>query len=141
MALTRAQVTYFYAVCKDILHELLSMNGAFQFFKPTKPDGNARAEQTFPSMSFYQVQEKLDNEEYAIPDDFVADVRLIFLYARFSNREGSRVHNLASGLSAQFEILAGRLPHVMSPAEREGGLVRLLELKKHRYVLKKEGHQ
>jgi hypothetical protein len=141
MTLTRAQATYFYAVCKDILHELLSMKGAFHFFKPTRPDGRIPAEQTFPSMSFFQVQEKLDNEEYAIPDDFVADVRLIFLYARFSNQEGSRAHGFASDLSAQFEILAGRLPHVMSPAERDGGLVRLLELKKYRYLLKKEGHQ
>jgi hypothetical protein len=124
---------YFYMVAKEILQELINSRSGFRFF------GKSRGHSP-QATSFYEIQEKLDQNGYLLPNEFVSEVRLLFQNARLSPKLKIPLSHDIDELSIKFEQLAGRLPHFLSETERNSAVHRLFELQKYQYLLQKTSH-
>jgi hypothetical protein len=128
---------YFYSLAKWILREIMNSRGSFHLFKASESSRS----RDLPCMSFYDVQEKIDENAYHLPDEFIADVRAVFRDAGHRRGTDEAMAYAIEELSVRFEQLAARLPHFLTAQERNSGLSRLVELQKYRYLLQKPTHQ
>lgn len=133
-----------YSTCRDIVAELMKCQNAHLFFKPVDPESDGAPgyyEQVSRSMSFYQIQEKLDNYEYRNPDEFVDDLMLIWKNAKSYNADENHiVHRTAVAMAKKSQILVSLLPHYYTDDEKDSGLHRYVELRINRYRLWKKSH-
>ena len=133
----------FYEQCESIIRTLMAEPGSFFFFKPVEPeiDGAPQYFQyiTHP-MCFYVIQEKLNAHAYSKPEEFIADVNLIWTNAKYYNGEKNHVYQSAESLSKKFEILCLSLPKTISPDEKVSDLQRYTEMRFKRYRQNKETH-
>lgn len=133
----------FYEQCESIIREIMSDPQSFFFFKPVEPeiDGAPQYFQfiTHP-MCFYVIQEKLNARAYSRPEEFIADVNLIWTDAKYYNGEKNQVYQTAERLSKKFEILSLTLPKTISPDEKVSALQRYTEMRLKRYRQNKETH-
>jgi hypothetical protein len=131
----------FSAKCKEIIREIMKSENAFLFFRPFDPKSKSglRYYGRVPDpICFYEVQQKLDNEEYQNPDEFLTDVRQIWRNAKLGFDPSTPTHQAANVLGKKFEILAGPIPHYFTQLEMRSELHRLVELKLYRYRLEQQ---
>ena len=134
----------FYRTCKDIIQNLMSTENSYFFFKPVDPEADGAPDYfsiVMKPMCFYKVQEKLDNNEYKTPNEFIEDVRLIWQNAKLYNHPSHLIYKTANILAHKFEILIGSLPQIVSEADKCSALQRLVELRFARYRINKKSHQ
>lgn len=135
--------TKFYPQCYNILLTLMSENKAVYFFKPVEPefDGAKDYYNVIPDpMSFYDIQEKLDNKVYKSPEEFINDMRLIWSNAKYYNHASSDVWKSADFLGKKFEILNQSIPRLVSDGEKYSNLQNYIELRFKRYRMNKTTH-
>ena len=133
----------FYEKCESIIRSLMAEQGAYYFFKPVEPELDGAPQYfmyiTHP-MSFYVIQEKLNNKAYSTPEEFIADVNQIWTNAKYYNGEGNHVYQSADNLSKKFDILSASLPRTISPDERASALQQYTEMRLKRYRQNKITH-
>ena len=132
-----------YSTCREIISELVKCPNAHLFFWPVNPEADGAPgyyEQVSLSMSFYQIQENLDNNKYTNPDEFVNDLMLIWRNAKSFNDENHLVHRTADALAKKAQILVSLLPHYYTEDEKDSGLHRYVEMRINRYKLWKKSH-
>ncbi|EAY17538.1 Bromodomain containing protein [Trichomonas vaginalis G3] len=121
----------------------MSDPSSFYFFKPVEPEQDGAPEYfnyiTSP-MCFYVIQEKLSNKQYEIPEEFIADVQLIWHNAKYYNGETNHVYQAAEKLRKQFEQLSLTLPRTILPDEKTSTLQLYTELRLKRYRQNKITH-
>lgn len=137
------QVPPFYDQCYKIMNSIMAESRAVYFFKPVEPEVDLAHDYfkyiTEP-MSFYDVQEKLDSKQYKTPEDFIQDVRQIWLNAKYYNLPSNQIHNAATALSKKFETLIQSLPRTISEEEKCSALQNYVELRMKRYRVNKHTH-
>lgn len=134
----------FYHACREIIQLLMAQENAYFFFKPVDPENDGAPDYfqfvTEP-MSFYKIQTKLDNHDYKTPNEFIRDMNLIWTNAKLYNKNVSPIFKTAEALSKKFNILVGSIPHVLTDAEKNNNIQRLVELRFARYRANKTTHQ
>jgi hypothetical protein len=128
---------YFYLIAADIIRELIGLHGAFRLFQPPASDASAEDQR---SITFHQIQQKLEGQTYSTPNEFILDMRQLFYDAAVANPPESSLAKDAAALSLKLDRLAARLPRFISPPERSDALTRLFDLQKYRYLLRKTSH-
>ncbi|CAH1164402.1 unnamed protein product [Phyllotreta striolata] len=119
--------------CNEILMELFSKkhsNYAWPFYQPV--DAELLGLHDYHDiikrpMDFGTVKEKMDNREYRTPQDFAADVRLIFSNCYKYNPSDHDVVAMARKLQDVFEVKFAKIPD--EPVNRIGGGVNNLPIK------------
>lgn len=140
---TTIQKQYFYNQCQNIINQLMKFENAYFFYRPVDPDKDVAPgyyEFIAQPMSIYNVQQKIDNDQYQTPDEFINDMRLIWLNAKLYNAPSHLVYKAADSLSLKFEMMAATLPHIVDEASLNGGFQREIELRFARYRLMKKTH-
>nr|XP_023018205.1 bromodomain testis-specific protein-like [Leptinotarsa decemlineata] len=111
--------------CNEILMELFSKkhaNYAWPFYQPVDADllGLHDYHDIIKRpMDFGTVKQKMDNREYRTPQDFAADVRLIFTNCYKYNPSDHDVVAMARKLQDVFEVKFAKIPD--EPLNRIGG--------------------
>ena len=132
-----------YAMYKEILSQLMKQKNAHHFFNSVIPETDSVQEyneQISNSMSFCQMQTKIDNREYPDPNLFISDLMLIWRNAKLYNNPRSEIHRSAHDLARRSQILVATLPHFYKDDEKVSGLNRYVELRINRYRLLKKSH-
>lgn len=134
----------FYRIAQNIVQQIMSHNDAFYFFKPVDPEVDCAPDYysfvTEPMCLFF-VQQKIDNNEYENPQQFINDMHLIWQNAKSYNHPTTSVYKSADALAKKFELLASQLPQFVTNEEKYDGVQRLIELNFLRYRMNKNGHQ
>lgn len=133
----------FYHQCQYIIKTLMSDPSSFYFFKPVEPelDGAPNYFNYITSpMCFYVIQEKLISHKYQFPEEFIADVQLIWHNAKCYNRENNHVYQAAENLRKKFEQLSLTLPRTVMPEEKTSALQLYTEMRFKRYRQNKVTH-
>ena len=134
----------FYRTCQDIVQQIMSSENAFYFFKPVDPELDGAPnyyDNILNPMSIFVVQDKLDKKQYDSPDEFIQDMRQIWVNAKQYNHQSHTIYKAADALAQKFEILASSLPRAIPPGSRNSALQRLVELRFLRYRMNKTTHQ
>lgn len=140
---TPIQKQFFYNQCQNIINQIMKFDNAYFFYKPVDPEKDVAPgyyEFIAQPMSIFDVQQRIDNDQYHTPDEFINDMRLIWLNAKLYNAPSHLVYKAAEDLSFKFEMMAATLPHVVDEASLNSGFQREVELRFSRYKLMKKTH-
>ncbi|KAH0794867.1 Bromodomain containing protein [Histomonas meleagridis] len=145
-AITRESIyrEQFYRTCQDIVQQIMNSDNSFYFFKPVDPELDGAPnyyEIILTPMSIFVVQDKLDKKLYNTPEEFIQDMRQIWINAKQYNHQTHTIYKAADLLAQKFEILASSLPRSIPPGSQSSALQRLVELRFLRYRLNKTTHQ
>lgn len=142
-SLANHQRKVFYNQCQNILSQILKSENSYFFFRPVDPEQD-RAPDYFKiivsPMSLYDVQQKIDKNQYETPEEFIKDMRLIWHDAKQYNAPSHLIYKAADVLSHKFEMLASTLPHTINEASLNSAFQREVELRFARYRLQKKTH-
>ena len=130
----------FYRTCQEIIHQIMSNDNSIYFFRPVDPELDGAPNYydiVIQPMSIYRVQEKLDNHEYKLPNEFINDVRQIWINAKQYNHPTHPIYKAADMLASKFEVLASSLPQYISEESKNSALQRYVELRLLRYKVNK----
>jgi hypothetical protein len=122
---------YFYMAAQNILQELMNSCGGFRVFADSAPSQRSM---------FCQIQEKIDQRPYAVPNEFVSDVPAVLQLSRDSDTDDGRFSSGVDDLSVRFELLWGRLPHFLTEEEFDSSAQPAFEIQKDLYLLSKPSH-
>jgi hypothetical protein len=123
-------------LCQAIITDLMNMEDAAVFFRPVDPleegaTGYYRI--VVAPMCFMTIQEKLDEDGYQAFEEFIADIRQIWVNAQLFNRPSHAINKIAVRMSAQFELLIAALPHTITDTGKLSCVQRLVELRFETY--------
>lgn len=134
----------FYHSCREILLELMQHENSYYFLKPVNPDDTSAPDYYKKNprpMCFFMIQEKLDNNEYKTPEEFVSDVNAIWQNAKNYNGPHHSISHAADQLSRKFETLLTTLPRTITGPSLNTDLQRYIELRFGRYQMNKTTHE
>ncbi|OHT02280.1 Bromodomain containing protein [Tritrichomonas foetus] len=129
--------------CQNIIQEIMKIENSFFFFKPVDPEQDRAPDYyqvIIQPMSIFNVQMKLDNNEYHTPNEFIQDMRLIWYNAQHYNAPTHPVFKAAENLAAKFELLASTLPRAIEETDLNCNFQREIELRFARYRMNKKTH-
>lgn len=144
--LTHAQVqaNELRKLCQNIIHQVMGLENAGFFFRPVNPQLDGAPDYfryiTQP-MSIFEVQEKIDNNEYATFEQFVSDMRQIWQNAQIFNNSSHQIHKAAERISRQFEVMIASAPHNISFGAKSSALQRAVEVRFAAYRAQRRSHQ
>ena len=101
-------------VCKNILNAIRRHRDAWPFLEPVDVVAlklDDYYDVVKQPMDLGTVSKKLDQEKYPHPDDFAADMRLVFTNAQLYNAPEVFIHKLAGTLLAQFDKKYSSMPN------------------------------
>jgi len=121
--------------CRKALQAIITHKWSWPFLHPVDTAVYKDYLETVKTpMDFTLIRKKIDNGDYAAPEDFLTDMNLVFENARVYNKPGSDVHVMASTLQEKFmeKFVAIVMPRIMAAEEAakrdvEAARVRLAE--------------
>lgn len=130
--------------CQDIISQVMGLDNSSYFFRPVNPEADNAPEyfQRIPKpMSIFEVQEKLDNDQYTDFKSFVSDMRRIWGNAQIYNTPSSSpVYKAAEKISRKFEMMIACIPHVIPEESKSSALQRAVEMRFARYRTQNKSH-